>query len=247
MKNKMKIFVRISASIFNLCLLYLISLVFVSFIVFAFCFWYRDRQFFAFCVNYRYRFVLDFKQHRLLTLIIATIQYIALNWTNPYILFCWLSIKFLVIQCRGGVFKDFLSLEDTIWSPWPWPWSLQVLENALFSALGQHYFLTSWKLAKVMTKFVSSWRTQVSFFFFFWRSLSRCVLVPWPRAFLSLASRGSVLKRAALGLGFFLCPWPWPRALCPRLHLWSNPPISFFEFFPLILLLVWNSLEEIIL
>ena len=35
---------------------------------------------------------------------------------------------------------------------------------------------------------------------------------PWPRAFLSLASRGSVLGKAVLGLGFFLCPWPWPRA-----------------------------------
>ena len=45
---------------------------------------------------------------------------------------------------------------------------------------------------------------------------------PWPRAFLSLASRVSVLGKAVLGLGlgFFLCPWPWPRALCPRLHLW---------------------------
>ena len=50
-----------------------------------------------------------------------------------------------------------------------------------------------------------------------------CVLGPWPwpRAFLSLASRVSVLGKAVLGLGlgFFLCPWPWPRALCPRLHL----------------------------
>ena len=52
-----------------------------------------------------------------------------------------------------------------------------------------------------------------------------CVLGPWPwpRAFLSLASRMSVLGKAVLGLGlgFFLCPWPWPwpRALCPRLHL----------------------------
>ena len=48
-----------------------------------------------------------------------------------------------------------------------------------------------------------------------------CVLGPWPwpQAFLSLASRGSVLAKAVLGLGlgFFLCPWP--RALCPRLHL----------------------------
>ena len=45
---------------------------------------------------------------------------------------------------------------------------------------------------------------------------------PWPRAFLSLASRVSVLGKAVLGLGlgFFLCAWPRPRALCPRLHLW---------------------------
>ena len=57
-------------------------------------------------------------------------------------------------------------------------------------------------------------------FFFFWRALALCVLGPWPRAFLSLASRVSVLGKAVLGLGFFLCPWPWPRALCPRLHLW---------------------------
>ena len=61
------------------------------------------------------------------------------------------------------------------------------------------------------------------FFFFFWRALALCVLGPWPwpRAFLSLASRVSVLGKAVLGLGLglFLCPWPWPRALCPRLHL----------------------------
>ena len=61
-------------------------------------------------------------------------------------------------------------------------------------------------------------------FFFFWRALALCVLGPWPRAFLFLASRVSVLGKAVLGLGlgFFLCPWPWPRALCPRLHLWSR-------------------------
>ena len=61
------------------------------------------------------------------------------------------------------------------------------------------------------------------FFFFFLESTCACVLGPWPwpRAFLSLASRVSVLGKAVLGLGlgFFLCPWPWPRALCPRLHL----------------------------
>ena len=33
----------------------------------------------------------------------------------------------------------------------------------------------------------------------------------------SLASKGFVLEKSVLGLGFFLCPWP--RRLCPRLHL----------------------------
>ena len=62
-------------------------------------------------------------------------------------------------------------------------------------------------------------------FFLFLESTCACVLGPWPRAFLSLASRVSVLGKAVLGLGlglgFFLCPWPWLRALCPRLHLCS--------------------------
>ena len=55
------------------------------------------------------------------------------------------------------------------------------------------------------------------------KSTCACVLGPWPRAFLSLASRVSVLGKAVLGLGlgFFLCPWP--QALCPRLHLWLLP------------------------
>ena len=46
------------------------------------------------------------------------------------------------------------------------------------------------------------------FFFFFWRALALCVLGPWPwpRAFLSLASRVSVLGKAVLGLGLgFFC------------------------------------------
>ena len=71
------------------------------------------------------------------------------------------------------------------------------------------------------------------FFFFFWRALALCVLGPWPRAFLSLASRVSVLGKAVLGLGlgFFLCPWPWPRALCPRLHLcWLYYAETYNEF-----------------
>ena len=71
------------------------------------------------------------------------------------------------------------------------------------------------------------------FFYLFFLEIARKIFVktfffgehlrlwPWPRAFLSLASRVSVLEKAVLGLGlgFILCPWPWPRTLCPRLHL----------------------------
>ena len=74
-----------------------------------------------------------------------------------------------------------------------------------------------------------NWRSPEKNFLrlFFSEYACACVLGPWPwpRAFLSLASRGSVLEKAVLGLGLglgiFLCPWPWPRALCPRLHLWT--------------------------
>ena len=42
-------------------------------------------------------------------------------------------------------------------------------------------------------------------FFFLLENTCACVLGPWPwpRAFLSLASRVSVLEKAVLGLGFF--------------------------------------------
>ena len=60
MKNRTKIFVRISASISNFCFLLLISLLFVCDIDY--------RQFFAVCVNYQYRFAFVFRQHRLPTL-----------------------------------------------------------------------------------------------------------------------------------------------------------------------------------
>ena len=54
----------------------------------------------------------------------------------------------------------------------------------------------------------------IFFFFFFWRTLAPCVF-------------GLGLERVRLensGLwpwssNYFLCPWPWPRRLCPRLHL----------------------------
>ena len=92
------------------------------------------------------------------------------------------------ILSRSEVLEDVLGLEDvleyTIWSPWarkssPWPWprSLQVLKNALSWAREQHYFLTCWKWAKVMTNFASSWWTPESLqktlwrHFFLWRAL----------------------------------------------------------------------------
>ena len=74
-----------------------------------------------------------------------------------------------------------------------------------------------------------NWRSPEKNFWrpFFLENACACVLGPWPRAFLSLASRVSVLGKAVLGLGlgFFLCPWPWPwpRALCPRLHICLTP------------------------
>ena len=64
-------------------------------------------------------------------------------------------------------------------------------------------------------------KTFFFFFFFFWRILALVSL------FLALASCIPVLglERVCSRKGcpwprIFLCPWPWPRALCPRLHLW---------------------------
>ena len=116
----------------------------------------------------------------------------------------------------------------------------QVLKN--WPVLGSRtaVFFELLKFCGALEKFFRIRFFEDLFFFFFflrspekflWRpffleSTCACVLGrwPWPRAFLSLASRVSVLGKAVLGLGlgFFLCPWPWPwpRALCPRLHLW---------------------------
>ena len=40
---------------------------------------------------------------------------------------------------------------------------------------------------------------------------------PWPREGLFSETLSLALAFAS---DFFLCPWPWPRALYPRLHLW---------------------------
>ena len=75
-----------------------------------------------------------------------------------------------------------------------------------------------------------SWRSLEKFlwrpfFFFIWRALALVTLVlglehscPWPRECLSSERLSLAL---ALASDFFLCPWPWPRALCPRL-----PPLT---------------------
>ena len=104
-------------------------------------------------------------------------------------------------------------------------WKVKILWSG-WKIFGKRFFVEiAWKIfVKTFFFFLEiAWKIFVkTFFFFFWRALALCVLGPWPwpRAFLSLASRVSVLGKAVLGLGFFLCPWPWPRALCPRLHLW---------------------------
>ena len=62
--------------------------------------------------------------------------------------------------------------------------------------------------------------------FFFLESTCACVLGSWPcpRAFLSLASRVSVLGKAVLGLGlgFFLCPWPPQTVSITRKQSWKT-------------------------
>ena len=151
----------------------------------------------------------------------------------------------LKISPRGGALEDVLGLgdvlEDTFCSPWPR--SLKSSKIALSSARGHHYFWTAEillenarNLAENLQRpffLVSSSRDRLKKFlktFFFWKKflktfffeiarnknlktfffLDNLRLLPW-----SLASRGSLL-----GLEIFLSPWPWPQALCPRLHLW---------------------------
>ena len=100
-----------------------------------------------------------------------------------------------------------------LWSAWKFFWKTFFCGDRLKNFCEDLFFFF-WRSPE---KFL--WRP---FFFFFGEHLRLCPC-PWPRAFLSLASRVSVLGKAVLGLGlglgFFLCPWPWPPALCPWLHL----------------------------
>ena len=84
-----------------------------------------------------------------------------------------------------------------------------VLENALLG-LGQHLFdlFDLLNLGQGYDFFSSSEISRKIYDFlredlFFWRTLAHCVVGswPWPPAFLSLASSGSVLGKLVLGLG----------------------------------------------
>ena len=74
-----------------------------------------------------------------------------------------------------------------------------------------------------------NWRLPEQLFcwpFVFWENTCGCVLGSWPRAFLSLASRGSVLGKAVfgLGLGFFFVFLALASSLVS-----STPPLLFLR------------------
>ena len=86
------------------------------------------------------------------------------------------------------------------------------LENGFFSRSPKIFF---WRPFFWRSPEKFFWRSFF-FFFFFLESTCACVLglehsCPWPRE--GLSSVGLFLALARI----FLCPWP--RALCPRLHL----------------------------
>ena len=87
------------------------------------------------------------------------INFDLIDFCGPWLLLTAKNIPKGNVSCRGGVLEDVLGLEDvledTFWSLWFWPQSsspwprprlLQVLDNVLFSARGQHCSLISgWK------------------------------------------------------------------------------------------------------
>ena len=89
--------------------------------------------------------------------------------------------------------------------------------GALEKFFGKRFFVEIARKIFVKTFFFGD-RLKIFVKPFFWRAL----------ALVSLASSIPVLglesvcpwKGCPLALPrIFLCPWPWPRALCPRLHL----------------------------
>ena len=101
-----------------------------------------------------------------------------------------------------------------LWSAW------KIFEKRFFVEI-------AWKIfVKTFFFFFFFWRSPKTFlwrpfFFVFLESTCACVLghglehsCPWPRECLS-----SERLSLALASDFFCVLWPWPRALCPRLHL----------------------------
>ena len=149
------------------------------------------------------------------------------------------------ILIRGGVFEDVRGLEDTFWSPWswprrssPWPRGLKPSKIAVLGSRTALFF--EWlKFCRSASKFFSKpffFGDRLKNFlktFFFGKGLKKvleifflntcvCVLGPWPRAFLSLASRVFVLGKAVLGLGlgFFFGSLPLASSFVS-----STPPL----------------------
>ena len=74
-------------------------------------------------------------------------------------------------------------------------WIVKILQIAWRICLNTFFFLFFFFWGRLKIYF------EDRFFFFFLENTCACVLGRWPRAFLPLASRGSVLGRAVLGLG----------------------------------------------
>ena len=136
-------------------------------------------------------------------------------WWNPWGSFCF-ALIYQWWSPRGHILKSLASkVKSLALASRP-----QVLEN--WPVLGPRtaLFFVLLKFCEALEKFFGkrffveiAWKFLWRPFFFFGEHLRLC---PWSLALASMASRTSVL---GLGLGFFLCPWPWPRALCFRLHL----------------------------
>ena len=116
---------------------------------------------------------------------------------------CYIALSYLQRWSPRRHILKSLALRRQVLENWPVLGSRTALFfelkfcGALEKFFGKHFFVEI--AEKIFVK---------TFFFFFLESTCACVLGPWPRAFLSLASRVSVLVKAVLGLGFFLSSTP---------------------------------------
>ena len=149
---------------------------------------------------------------------------------------------------RVKVLEDILGFEDTLWSPWPWPrrsdpWprSLKSSKIVLSSVRGQHYFFIVEILLENTRNFAGN--LQRPFFVFLFRRSPEKFFQPfflenaWKNFFRTFFSFRRTLapecslEYSCLGIER-ICPrkgcpwpwlriflWPWPRTLCPQLHL----------------------------